>query len=245
MRYLATVSYVGLKFVGFQKQKNGYSIQEEIENALKKYFNEEVKIFYASRTDAKVHSYGQKISFDINKEIKEEKFLRSINALLCEDVAFLKIEKVDEHFLIRQNIKYKHYRYLVNLRKKDPFRSGFSYLCCYDLDLEKLKECAKLFLGYHDFGSFNTTSYEVVKDQCRNIFDIKISLKDEMLILDFYGDGFLRHMIRIIVGTLIEVARGKIDILQVKKMLDFPSKDNYHRYNIDACGLYLVEVVYK
>lgn len=245
MRYLATVSYKGLNFVGFQKQNNGYSVQEEIEKALEKYFKQKIKIFYASRTDSGVHSFGQKISFDISLDFDKEKFLKSINALLCDDVAFLKVEKVSDDFLIRKNIKYKHYRYLINLRKKDPFRKGLSYLCPYDLDISKLKECIKIFIGYHDFGSFNTTSYEVVKDQRRNIYDIKLTLEDEMIILDFYGDGFLRHMIRIIVGTLIEVARKKMDISQVKKMLDKPSKENYHRYNIDACGLYLLEVVYK
>lgn len=243
MRYKVTLAYNGNNYVGFQSQINGLAIQDVIEKALKIIFKEDIRIIMASRTDKGVHAKGQVIHFDSEKLMDAYKLKGSINALTPRDIHIIKVEHVSDDFHCRFNVKKKTYEYLINIGEYDVFLDGFAYQCFYKLDIEKMKEGASLFLGTHDFSSFNTTPYEDKADQTRTIYEFKITKNKNMLKIRVTGDGFLRNMVRIMVGTLIDLGRNQKSIEDIKDMLNNPNK-NTKRYNITGSGLYLIKIYY-
>ena len=243
MRYKCTVAYDGNKYVGFQSQKNGLAIQDVIEKALKMIFCKDVRIVMSSRTDAGVHALGQVFHFDDERIIPEEKLQYAINSSIPKDIYIKKIEYVDENFHARYSVKEKTYQYIINKGEYDVFLNGYAYQCHYKLDVDLMKQGAKLYLGTHDFGSFNTSSYKEYPNQVRTIKEFKIVEKKDLIYITVTGTGFLRNMVRIMVGTLLDLARGQKDISEVKHMVEVPSK-NTRRYNIDPHGLYLKKIKY-
>lgn len=243
MRYKVTLAYNGNNYVGFQSQQNGPTIQDNIEKALKMIFHEDIRIIMASRTDAKVHAYGQVFHFDNKKEMDSYRLKGALNSLTNKDIHIIRVEKVSNKFHARFNVKNKTYKYLINIGEYDVFLDGFAYQCFYKLDLDLMKKGALLFLGTHDFSSFNTTPYEDKKDQVRTISEFKITRKKNLLTITVTGDGFLKNMVRIMVGTLIDLGRGQKTMEDVERMLNNPNKKAV-RYNITGSGLYLYKIRY-
>ncbi len=243
MRYKVTLAYNGNNYVGFQSQINGLAIQDVLENALKIIFKEDIRIIMASRTDAGVHALGQVIHFDAKDNIETYKVKRGLNALVNKDIHIIKVEHVKDSFHARFNVKSKTYEYLINIGEYDVFLEGLVYQCRFKLDVDLMKEGAKLFIGKHDFSSFNTTPYVDKEDQTRTISEFKIIKKKNILKIRVTGDGFLKNMVRIMVGTLIDLGRGQKSLDDIKEMLDKPLK-NTKRYNATPCGLYLVKIRY-
>lgn len=244
MRYKVVCAYDGSNYAGFQSQINAKAIQDMIENVLSKYFNQSIKIIFASRTDAGVHAYGQVFHFDIDKKLDED-CLYHFNQMLPNDIIFKTIDAVTDDFHARCNIKQKHYRYVINIDNLDIFNRNYAYFCPFKLDLELLKAAAKLFIGEHNFEAFNSTPLSMIPDQTKMVDDIKISTSKNYIYLDFYGKSFMRYMIRMMVGMMVEVARGKVAITEITRRLEEPSKDRYHRYSIDGRGLFLVSIEYN
>lgn len=243
MRYKVTLAYDGNHYVGFQSQKNGNTVQDEIERVLKCIFKVDMRIIMASRTDAGVHAKGQVIHFDVDKDVDPYKLKGSFNGLLPKDIHVIDVKKVPESFHARFSVKSKTYEYLINIGEYDVFQNGYAYQCYYKLDMDKMIKCSKLFLGKHDFSSFNTSTYKEKPDQTRTISEFKIIKKGNNIKIRITGDGFMRNMVRIIVGTLIDVARGQKEISEVESMLKNPCKST-RRYNISPSGLYLVKIRY-
>lgn len=243
MRYKVVLAYDGNRYAGFQSQTNGLTIQDEIEKVIKRICKEDLRIIMASRTDAGVHARHQVFHFDVNKDFDTYKLKGSFNGLLPKDIHVIDVKKVKETFHARFSVKSKTYEYLINTGEYDVFLNGYAYQCFYKLDIDKMKECSQLFLGKHDFSSFNTSTYKEKPDQTRTITEFKIIKKGDMLKIRVTGDGFMRNMVRIMVGTLIDVGRGKKQIKEVKDMLKNPSKGT-KRYNISPSGLYLVDIKY-
>lgn len=243
MRYMCIVAYDGANYVGFQSQINGIAIQDVIEAKLEMIFSDKIKIVMSSRTDSGVHALGQVFHFDSPKTIDTYKLKGSLNSLLPKDIYIKEVKIVSEDFHSRFSTKKKEYRYVINLGERDVFLNKRVYDCFYKLDLDLFKKTAALFIGRHDFTSFNTSTFEEAQDQTRVIEDIKIISKDDLLIVEIVGEGFLRHMVRMLVGTMIDVARGQKSLRDVEKMLAEPSKD-YHVYNVSPYGLYLVKIYY-
>ena len=243
MRYKVVLAYDGNRYVGFQSQKNGLTIQDEIEKVIKRICKEDLRIIMASRTDAGVHAKHQVFHFDVDKDFDTYKLKGSFNGLLPKDIHVIDVKKVKETFHARFSVKSKTYEYLINTGEYDVFLNGYAYQCFYKLDIDKMKECGNLFLGKHDFSSFNTSTYKEKPDQTRTITEFKIIKKGDLLKIRVTGDGFMRNMVRIMVGTLIDVGRGQKQIKEVKDMLKNPSKGT-KRYNISPSGLYLVDIKY-
>lgn len=243
MRYKLNIAYNGSNYVGFQRQINGLSIQEVIEERLKIIFSQDITIVMASRTDSGVHAYDQVCHFDSDKEIVPYKVKGSLNGLLPNDIHVMKVEIVDEDFHARFSVKRKTYEYKVKIKEYDVFLNGLAYYCPFELDLESIKKALPLFCGKHDFGSFNTASYELYPNQVREIFYFEMNIENDLITFRICGDGFLRHMVRIIIGTMIDLGRGKKTLEDIKEMIDHPNKSN-RRFNIDACGLYLKSIEY-
>lgn len=246
MRYLATVQYKGTNYCGWQKQNQSklQSIQNEIEGVLARILNKNVKIFASGRTDAGVHAQGQTFHFDVDKELDIFRFTHSLNELLPNDIVVTKIKKVSDDFHARFMAVSKTYLYrILNSKIYDPFNENLAYQLKTKLDVEKMKKAAKLFVGEHNFQNF-TSKDDDEADFIRNIYSISINEIDDFINIEFKGNGFMRYMVRMIVGNLVQVGLGKID----EKTIEDNLVSNVRKpssYKAPAEGLYLKEVLYK
>ena len=243
MRYKVTIAYDGRNYAGFQSQKNALAIQDVIEKVLKRIFNEKIRIVMSSRTDAGVHARAQVFHFDSDTKKDLYKLKYSINSLLPKDIHVLNIEEKDEKFHARYSVKKKTYEYFINIGEYDVFLDGYAYQCFYKLDIDLMKKGAEKFLGIHDFSSFNTSSLKEYPNQVRNITEFKITRKKDILKITVTSSGFLKNMVRIMVGTLIDLGRGKKTLKDIDRMLEKPDKST-RRYNADPNGLYLKKIFY-
>ena len=243
MRYKVTMAYDGNNYAGFQSQINALAIQDVVEQALEKIFREKIRIIMSSRTDAGVHAKGQVFHFDseVIKDLGKLKY--SMNCLLPKDIHVIDVKKVTEKFHARFSVKTKTYEYIINTGEYDVFLDGYAYQCHYNLDIDLMKKGAELLLGTHDFTSFNTSSLKEYPNQVRTISQFDIKQRKNLIIIRVTSTGFLRNMVRIMVGTLIDLARGQKSLKEVKQMLDKPSKST-RRYNADPHGLYLIKIRY-
>lgn len=239
MNYVAKVAYDGSKFYGFQRLNEEPSVQKLLEEALTKINKQSVEIKGAGRTDRGVHANGQCFSFKLDVNIDVEGLKDGLNSLVAPYVYIKDIKEVDEDFHARFSVLKKKYIYKINLGEYDPKLNDYVYQCKYDLDINKMKEVAKLYLGVHDFHNFvsgERDNYECI------IYDIDFQEKDSILNIVFEGKSFYRYMVRNLVGMMIDVARGKEDISKVEEMLN--SIDEIHGYTAPACGLYLENIEY-
>ena len=245
MRYLAIVSYRGTSFCGWQKQTVSKlpSIEETIEAVISRILNKTTKIYGSGRTDAGVHALGQTFHFDTEKELDINRFAHSLNELLPEDIRILSISPVADDFHARFKAKGKTYEYRIkNAKISDPFKSDLEYTLGQKLDFEKMVEAAKVFEGKHNFQNF-TSKDEDDAGFVRDLYHISLSSKNDEIIISMTGSGFMRYMVRMIVGNLIQVGLGKLTSEDIKKILEDPVRKP-SSYKAPAYGLYLVEVLY-
>ena len=224
MRYLMTFSYDGSKYQGYQKQPNGKTIQEEIEKSLFKIAgNTAITIHASGRTDAGVHAINQKAHFDLDYKIEVDRLKHSLNSMISNDVYIKKIEIVENDFHARFDVISKEYIYKLNMGEYNPIEKDYVFQCCEKLDINEMMRGLKYLEGTHDFRSFTKVDEE--KDFERTIIrtNLLIDSKNKNLItFIFVGTGFLRYQVRNMVGTLIEIGKGKnkstdiIDILEAK-----------------------------
>ncbi|MFR3911981.1 MAG: tRNA pseudouridine(38-40) synthase TruA [Clostridium paraputrificum] len=205
-----TIEYDGTSYGGWQKQKNNRTIQQCIEEAIKLLTGEDVELIGSSRTDAGVHAKGMIANFITNSQIPADKFREAINTKLPDDIGIIKSEEVDRNFHSRYDSKGKTYCYtLVNRYEKVCIGRNYVYQVRDELNYNLMKEAAKYFLGKHDFKAFKTNGSSV-KTSVRTINGLELELKGDVIKIFVSADGFLYNMVRIIVGTLIEVGKGKI-----------------------------------
>ena len=213
------VSYDGTAYCGWQIQKKGVTIQGLLEDALYKITEEKIKVVGSGRTDAGVHAEGQVCHFDtIKTNIPPEKYKFCINNLLPCDIRILKSELASDDFHARYTAKQKTYIY--NMYISDtilPLKDKYS-LRVDKVNIDIMKDCAKLFLGEHDFAAFCSTGSSVISTK-RKIFDIFIENCENDIKLLVTGDGFLYNMVRIISGTLLLAAQQKICKEDIEKAL--------------------------
>lgn len=238
-----TIQYDGTNYAGWQFQKNARSIQEVIEDRLKKITGERVSIVGSGRTDAGVHASAQIANFKTNSKIPLKSLQMALNSALPKDIVVSRVEEMGPKFNSQHCAKSKLYRYTIaNSNFVDPFVRHFAAKCFYSLDIKAMRKAAGFLLGLHDFASFQTMDNRK-NDSIRAIKNIKIAKEGDLVYIDIEADGFLYNMVRNIVGTLIEVGRGKITEDKVKDIL---SKKN-RRFcgpTAPAKGLCLVKVRY-
>ncbi len=223
MRFLIKFSYDGSAYAGFQIQKNLDTIQKRLEDALTKINNgKKTTITATGRTDKGVHALMQYGHADIDVSITEKKLKRAMNSNLPDDIYVIDTKIVPNDFHARYYAKRKIYQYCINLGEYNPIERNYVFQYNHQLNIEKIKEASKIFIGEHDFRAFVTESKE--KENCiRTIFSIKIEQKKEKLVITFEGNGFLRYQVRNMVGLLIQVGEDKISTKDVEKILE--SKD--------------------
>lgn len=206
-----TIQYDGTKYCGWQKQPNSSGIQGTIEYAIYEITKEKVNIIGSGRTDAGVHALGQVANFKTNSSIPAARIPDALNAKLPKDVSIIDCQEVSDDFHSRYSATGKIYRYLIyNKPYRSPLYKDISYHIRYELDIEKMRLEAKSLLGTHEFKGF-MSSGSSVKDTVRTIHNISIEYSGGLIVLEVEGNGFLYNMVRIIVGTLVDIGRGRID----------------------------------
>ena len=238
-----TLEYEGTRYAGWQIQKSADTIQERVEDALERVLREKVRVHAAGRTDAGVHALGQVAHFQTRSSLPRENIRNGANTYLPSDIVILRAGEVLPDFHARYKAKGKNYRYLVYRRKEpSPFRVDRAYHFPLPLDTEKMERAARHLKGRHDFNAF-AASGSSVKNTVRTLSRIGISEKGELLTFELAADGFLYKMIRNIVGTLLEVGKGKIPPEELKNILN--SRDRkLAGPTAPAAGLYLLKVIY-
>lgn len=212
-KFKLTVAYDGTQYGGWQIQSNALSIQELLERAISTVLREKVTLVGAGRTDAGVHAQGQTAHFTTNV-LPDLKILQlSSNALLPKDIRILDLVEVSNDFHARYHATGKIYHYRLHLsRTNDPFKRLYSYHVPYVLDLAALEKAAAYFVGTHDFTSFANEAHQgcAAKDPVRTLHRLSLCEEEGGVRLEFEGEGFLYKMVRNVVGTLLDVARGKL-----------------------------------
>lgn len=246
MRYLITVSYDGTLFSGYQKQPKERTVQGELEKALKEISGgKKIDVHASGRTDRGVHAIAQRVHFDLDMNITLEKLAKGLNSILPEDIFVRKVEEVPEDFHARFSAIGKEYIYKINMGEYNPLERNYVYQYNKKLDVVEMERAMKYLEGTHNFKSFTKTDEEK-DDYVRTISQTNLirDAKDiNKITLVFVGTGFLRYMVRNIVGTLIMVGEGKIkseDVIDILKKEDRRSAGK----TANGEGLYLKNVFY-
>lgn len=219
-RIKCIISYDGTLFNGYQVQPNQRTVQTDIEKVLTKmHKGNPIRIHASGRTDTGVHAVGQVIHFDSEFVLQPEQWKRALNAQLPKDINVKFVEIVDDNFHSRFDVVRKEYRYFIwNEKDENVFSRNHHYFFPFDLNTVKMQEALDCLLGTHDFSSFCASNTDI-KDKVRTIYKGSINKTDQGIVIALEGNGFLYNMVRIIVGTLIEVGQGKRDVKSVKNAL--------------------------
>jgi tRNA pseudouridine38-40 synthase len=238
------IEYDGSRYHGWQRQKNDRSIQEEIEKALQKMTTNRVTVIGSGRTDAGVHAEGQVASFKCDTRLEPEALLNGLNSLLAEDTVIKVCEQVSSSFHARFDAKSKIYHYKI-LNRPTPAAIGrqYSWLIRKSLNQDAMRAAISHIIGRHDFKAFEGTG-SARQHTTRQVYSAElIEQQSGLLVFHIEADGFLRYMVRNIVGTLVDVGMQKLTSDDFKSILD--SKDRSQASaTAPAHGLTLVKVIY-
>lgn len=243
-KIFAIVEYIGSHYQGWQTQKQGNTIQDELQRVLSKILNEEVVIYGSGRTDAGVHAFGQTFHFLANKESLDLSMLmHGVNCLISKDIKIRSMSFVDESFHARFSAKKKKYIYYFALNDVDVFHLPFCEVVHDPFCIDKLNEALQLFVGKHCFVNF-TSKEEDENNFIRNVEQITLSkCQKNIYSIEFVGDGFMRYMIRFIVGTCFAYAKGQINSeFIVSRLNNHITQKTF--YKASPNGLFLKEVIY-
>lgn len=243
VRIALGIEYDGRSFCGWQTQPSACAVQDRLEEALAQIAGTRVATICAGRTDAGVHALAQVVHFDTDTERPDSAWVRGVNALLPPSAAVLWAQPVDPAFNARYSAKRRHYRYLLLNHPVRPAaehgRVGWFHA---PLDLERMRAAAACLRGEHDFSAFRSAECQA-KSPVRKLTQLEIAHSGAYTVFDFCANGFLHHMVRNIVGSLIYVGKGKHEPRWVEELLK--SRDRkLAAPTFDAAGLYLVGVDY-
>ena len=240
--YKLTIQYDGNDFHGWQVQAKGRTVQGDIENALSViYPDEKITLIGAGRTDAGVHALGQAANIKLPNKLSAEELQNALNGNLKRDVRIDNVDEVNDDFHARFSATAREYEYRL-IKQYSPVTRNYTTPLKWEIDNKLLKECAELLLGEHDFTSFCKTTAEVENKIC-TVFSANWEETEEMHIFKIKANRFLQHMVRYLVGTMLEVARGWYTILDFNNLLK-NENTNAVVVRAPAQGLYLKKVYY-
>ena len=219
LRYFLFLSYCGKNYCGWQNQPNGISVQQRIEEALATLLREPASIVGAGRTDAGVHALNMVAHCDVTSSLDEEKTVEKLNRLLPRDVAILQLRRVIPEAHARFDAISRTYRYYLST-KKDPFWEEFSYFNHCAFSFATMNEAAQILQEYVDFTSFSKLHTDVKTNHCKIIQAQWTQETDSRWVFTIQADRFLRNMVRSIVGTLLEVGRGKLSLNEFRAVIE-------------------------
>ncbi|WHX69446.1 tRNA pseudouridine(38-40) synthase TruA [Peribacillus frigoritolerans] len=244
-KYKCVIAYDGTDFAGYQVQPEKRTIQSEFEAVLAQMHKGTIiKVTASGRTDSGVHAKGQVLHFESPLTFPTENWVKAFSALLPTDIIALEVDIVPDDFHARFHTTGKEYRYIVARSKlRDPFKRNYAYHYPYPLNVEAMREAISYLIGTHDFTSFCSAKTEVV-DKVRTIKEMDFEESDDFLVFRFVGEGFLYNMVRILVGTLLDVGSGKMSPHDMSGILDKKDR-SFAGKTAPAQGLYLWKVFYK
>lgn len=225
MRYFITFSYDGGRYHGWQIQPNGDSVQARLQEALSTLLRQEIGVTGAGRTDAGVHArmmvahFDTDATFEAEAGINCEQLVYKLNRLLPYDIAVQKVEPVDDEMHARFSATSRTYHYYIHTRK-DPFLRAYSCELHYPLDFHKMNEAGLLLMGYEDFGAFCKAGADVKTTLCRVTEARWIQTSPQTWYFRITANRFLRNMVRAVVGTMIDVGRGRLSLADFCKVVE-------------------------
>lgn len=239
-----TIEYDGTNYLGWQKQPQGSTVQEEIEKALTNMTGENINLLGSGRTDSGVHAFAQVANFETNSNIKSIEFQMGLNSSLPIDITISDAQEVDLDFHAQFSSKSKTYIYKIfNNDYPSALLRKRTWFMPLELDLDQMKEAAKYLIGEHDFKAFAQSGIEV-RTTVRNVLHVSLEQEGNNIILfSIEATGFLKRMVRLIIGTLVQVGKGKITPLDFAEILNSGEKTKFV-YAAPPQGLYLKEVKY-
>jgi tRNA pseudouridine38-40 synthase len=241
MRYFITFSYQGSSYHGWQRQPDASSVQQTLEEALKLFLKEDVSLVGAGRTDTGVHAKVMVAHFDTQQSFEIEELIYRLNAYLDESIAILSIVEVKADAHARFDATSRSYEYWV-VQQKNPFLAQAAYYITHPLDINRMNEAAALMLEHKDFECFSKSNTDVHTYLC-DVTRAEWVFEGERLVFHVSANRFLRNMVRAIVGTLLEVGKGKMSIDEFKAVLDSKDRRNAGP-SVPAKGLYLTTIQY-
>ncbi len=248
------LEYDGTAYLGWQIQKKGRTIQGVLEEKILKITGERSKVIGASRTDAGVHALGQMATFRTESMLLPEKIKGALNALLPNDIRVLEASEVNEAFHPRDSAKRKSYFYIIaNQKESSAFLYRYAWMVQQPIDLKSMTDAAEILIGMHDFSSFKGSGsstkgpvreiFSLVVEKLEKLDFMTISIEGEFIEIMIEADGFLRHMVRNIVGTLVEIGRGRIPANRIKDILKSCDR-RLAGPTAPANGLFLKRIMY-
>ncbi len=240
MRYLINMTYNGNMFYGYQIQKNKITVEGEIEKVLSKILNTKINTIGSSRTDKGVHAINQYCHFDYSSNLDLKKLKNSMNKMLNDGIYIKKIKRVKDDFHARFNVTSKEYIYKINMGEFNPIEKDYCLQYNKQIDKELINKFVNLMSGKHNFRSF--TSDKDKSDYERDLI-LEYRISNKILYLKFKSSGFLRYMIRNIVGLLLDINDNKKSLDDIKYIFDCKSRCSLGKC-ASGCGLYLNKVLY-
>lgn len=241
---LITISYDGSAYHGWQVQQNALAVQQVFQKSLESIIGNNYDVKGCSRTDSGVHANMYCISMKTSHPIPCVRLLAALNRFLPMDIVVLECKEMPLNFHARYSCKSKQYVYKIwNGKVRNPFLNGYALHYRYELDEKILNKAAQAYVGSHDFTSFCTADKREKGDLTRNVYSFSVTRDGDMVTMKVEADGFLYNMVRIMVGTLLRVAQGKIKADGIEDIIN--AKDRaFAGPTAPACGLYLNKVNY-
>ena len=243
MNLKITIEYNGTSYCGWQIQPNGESVQAVLEQAISTFFGTPTRITGSGRTDAGVHAIGQVANFSADKEYDRHHILRALNALTPVDITIKEVEVVADSFDARRDGRSRIYEYrILNRSTPSPFYLNRAWHVHEELDRVAMRDANSCLLGDHDFSSFRAAGCEAMHP-IREVYQTSLEPRGELLVYTIEATAFLRHMVRNIVGTLVEVGRGLRTPQSFRELLERRDR-TLAGPTAPPHGLYLMEVKY-
>ena len=249
IRYKITFAYDGTNFNGFQRQPKQRTVEGVLTskiNIMAKKPQKTIEVFGSGRTDSGVHALAQVAHFDFPFDLPTEAIYRGLNSMLPLDMEVLKVEKVSDTFHARYDVSGKRYMYRADLGEfSNPFKRNYTGHWKFPVDVDKVRTALTDLIGQHDFSSF-VASGSTAKSNVRTIYDAKCFYDEaeNEINIEFYGNGFLYNMVRIMVGVAMEIGAGTRPEHDVLRLFDVKDRDQA-RLTMPASGLYLKKVYYE
>lgn len=240
---LVTIAYDGTNYSGWQTQPNGVAVQEVVEDALEKLLKERVQVRSSGRTDAGVHARAMPAAFTTSRNLPLQAFVEGANRFLPADIAIQSARLVPDGFKPISMAHAKQYRYtIINSSVRSPLDRLYSWQVREPLDLAAMEEAAGRFVGSHDFAAFRASNC-VARTTIRRIDSVRITQEGSRITVDVIGGGFLKNMVRVMVGTLVDIGKGRFTPTDIDRLLQGGERKEAG-CTAPACGLCLIQVVY-
>lgn len=243
MKYKGICAFDGTDYVGWQTQQNGRSIEEKTVEIFSQIYNQPIKIYGASRTDAGVHAEGYVFHYEVESMLIPNNVVSGFNRLAPLSIRLLSLEEVDDMFSARFSTSKKTYRYQLHQGESSPFAHRYYHYVYRKLNIERMLQVLDVFKGQHDFRNF-TIKEEDTFDFQRTIYSLELKVIDEAIHITFVGNGFMTHMIRMLVGTVLAFEKGKTTMEFIEDKLTSKERKPVP-FKVEPKGLILERINYE